>query len=78
MTEHKPMPVAGYTAQSDAKLALVNRNKQLEESVLTALDDLMACPLADQRWLAIARTQIEQGFMAFNRAIFQPQRLKVE
>jgi len=31
----------------------------------------------DQRWLAIARTHVEQGFMAFNRAVFRPQRISL-
>ena len=32
----------------------------------------------DQRWLAIARTNIEQGFMALNRAIFRPERVELD
>jgi hypothetical protein len=31
----------------------------------------------DQRWLAIARTHFQEGFMALNRAVFQPQRIKL-
>jgi hypothetical protein len=31
----------------------------------------------DQRWLAIGRTHIEQGFMAINRSIFRPERVKL-
>jgi hypothetical protein len=31
----------------------------------------------DQRWLAIGRTHIEEAFMAINRAVFQPQRVKL-
>ena len=32
---------------------------------------------ADQRWLAIARTHTQEAFMALNRAVFQPQRIKL-
>lgn len=77
MTEHAPMPVQGYTTQSDARLALVNRNKDIEERVLRVLDDLAKVEDADKRWLAIGRTHIEQGFMAVNRAVFKPQRAKL-
>lgn len=77
MTEHAPMPVQGYTTQSDARLALVNRNKDIEERVLRILDDLAKVEDADKRWLAIGRTHIEQGFMAVNRAVFKPQRAKL-
>jgi hypothetical protein len=77
MTDNKGLPVAGYTAQTDERVALVNANKRLEECVLRALDLVQANPDFDQRWLAIARTNIEQGFMAFNRAIFLPERVKL-
>ena len=75
MTDHKPLPVAGYTAQSDDKVLTVNENKQLEETVLKRLDALNENPDVDQRWLAIGRTHVEQAFMAINRAVFKPQRL---
>jgi hypothetical protein len=32
----------------------------------------------DQRWLSIARTMLEEGFMALNRAVFKPQRFDIE
>ena len=71
---HSGLPVSGYRAQSDDKVALVNANKDIEERVLRILDDLKASPGVDGRWLAIGRTSIEQGFMAVNRAVFQPSR----
>lgn len=76
MTEHKPLPVAGYTAQSDSRVEMVNDNKALEERVLRRLDEMKALNV-DQRWLAIGRTHIEEAFMAINRAVFQPQRVKL-
>lgn len=82
MTEHSSLPVPGYTTQSSDRVAIVTQNKQLEERVLRQIDRIAGRkatgPLDmsefDPRWVAIARTQIEQGFMALNRAIFQPQR----
>jgi hypothetical protein len=84
------LPVAGYTPQPSTNIEEVNINKRLEEEVLQRLDDLQrtvvprvpagwdqTSPLCDARWLAIARTHIEQGFMAANRAIFRPQRVKL-
>lgn len=74
---------------SEAAVALVNRTKELEEMVLRHLDSLneaqvndhpgenAAAPDLDWRWLAIGRTSIEQGFMAINRAVFQPQRSRL-
>ena len=78
MTEHKGLPVYGYQSQSDAKVAMVNHNKQMEEAMLRALDEMQRDPAFDNRWISIARTHIEQGFMAWNRAIFRPERVKLE
>lgn len=92
MTEdHKPLPVSGYTAQPDAKVALVNRFKEMEERLLRELDDLGAewtvvktgsgsvsdRALHDQRWLAVARTHFQEGYSALVRAVFQPQRIRL-
>jgi hypothetical protein len=69
--------IHGYQTVTTDKAAIVNANKILEEAVLQQIDMLMAkgFPTVDPRWLAIAKTNIEQGFMAMNRAVFQPQRL---
>ena len=77
MTDHKPLPVPGYVAQSDANVASVKQNKEMEEVLLRRLDALKTDATADQRWLAIGRTHIEEGFMAINRSIFKPQRAKL-
>lgn len=68
------LPVAGYQPQTGTAVDLVNRNKRIEEEVLRILDEL-ATSKVDQRWLAIGRTAIENGFMAVNRSIFKPARV---
>ena len=75
MTNRNGLPVSGYTSQSNAAVEQVNSHKVLEERVLRVLDELKARPDVDQRWLAIGRTSIEQGFMAVNRAVFKPGRI---
>jgi hypothetical protein len=77
MTDHQGLPVQGYKPQSDTNVQLVNTNKNLEEMILLQLDTYKDDASIDQRWLAIGRTAIEQGFMAVNRAIFQPSRAKL-
>jgi hypothetical protein len=78
MSEHQGLPVAGYRPQTGGAVASVKVNKQIEERVLRRLDELKADASIDQRWLAIGRTAIEQGFMAINRAVFKPERVKLE
>lgn len=84
MTTHSPLPVSGYKPQSKATVDLVNENKALEEHVLRQLDRLATTTAIngedisiDKRWLAVGRTHLEQAFMAINRAVFQPGRVRL-
>lgn len=72
------LPVHGYREQTDGNVQLVNKNKIDEEKILRVIDELFANNVGEKRWLAIARTHIEQGFMALNRAIFKPERIQLE
>lgn len=74
---HDALPVHGYTAQSTSAVDFVNQNKIAEEDILRMLDEYKSNPDVDQRWLAIGRTSMEQAWMAINRAIFKPQRVKM-
>lgn len=71
------MEIHGYRPQSEINVDLVNENKMMEEHVLRIIDELHRSRDVDPRWLAIGRTHIEQGFMAINRAIFKPERVKL-
>ena len=77
--QHKGLPVHGYKPQSQDAVTEVNENKILEEHILRQLDEMKAAgEQYDQRWLAIARTGFEQAFMALNRAVFRPARIRLE
>ncbi|MBN9504923.1 MAG: hypothetical protein J0I69_02760 [Altererythrobacter sp.] len=81
MPERTGLPVSGYRPQSDDAIALVNHFKAIEERLLRDIDvmrDSGAVGRFDQRWLSIAQTQLQQGFMALNRAVFQPGRIRLE
>ena len=82
MTDHNPLPVAGYTPQSDTKLQLANEGKELEERYMRWLDKLGGnsvgpTPVCDDRMIALARTNVQQGAMWAIRSIFQPTRVKL-
>lgn len=81
------LPVAGYQPQPKAAVSIVDDNKAIEERLLRRLDALADFKIrsglatagkVDGRWLSVARTHFEQGFMALNRAVFQPARLTEE
>ncbi|MDR5655423.1 DUF7681 family protein [Ruixingdingia sedimenti] len=77
MSTNMGLPVAGYRPQSDRAVATVNSNKILEERILRQIDALERDPAVDRRWLAIAKTHIQEGFQAMNRAVFQPARISL-
>lgn len=71
-----PGVVVGYKReQTREAVAAVNRTKTLENELGDWIAELRAddaVPL-DPRWTAIAVTHLQQGFMALNRAVFQPE-----
>ena len=77
MTTHAPMPVAGYTAQSQTNVDLANEGKILEEQYLRWLDKLASHPDTDKRNVAMAKSDMENAAMRAIRSIFKPQRIKL-
>lgn len=75
MSDHAPLPVAGYKPQSTKTIDTVNAYKRQEERLLRSLDDMAKDPDIDKRWLAIGRTKLEEAFMAINRSVFKPGRV---
>jgi hypothetical protein len=70
------MPAAKDTTRDGVyKAGMVSVSRRMEETVLRHLDKLADDSEIDKRWLAIARTHIEQGFMALNRSVMRPERI---
>lgn len=69
---YAPPPIKGYRKLSNRELEEVNTMKGSEEALLAKLEKMRGEDRYDQRWLAIGRTHIEQGFMAIVRAILRP------
>lgn len=76
-TVRQPLPVEGYVGQIDDKITIINYNKEDEERTLRLLDTLAVRDDVDKRWLAIGRTHLETAWMAINRSIFKPERVKL-
>ena len=66
--------ILGFTHNTPETVKLANHFKLLEEGLLRLLDLAQAADL-DPRWVAIARTHMNEGFMALNRANFKPERI---
>lgn len=70
--QHKQ--IKGYRDLSQAEIDAMNEVKFLSEKVgelTTTLKNNPSVPV-DQRWLSIAVTDLQKGFMALVRSIAQP------
>ena len=74
---NKPLPVLGYTSQSDEKVELVNKSKAFEERLLRFLEDVAGKEGTNLHSIQEAHTRFREAFMWINRAIFNPPRLKL-
>lgn len=75
--QHKK--ITGYRDLSETEIANMNRVKAKAEEVSQLIEELNSLvhgdgdhARPDGRWLAIARTELQQGFMALVRAIAKP------
>lgn len=64
--------IAGYRDLSEAEIAAMNKVKAMASQVGELIEELMQTEGLDKRWVAIAKTDLQQGFMAAVRAIAQP------
>lgn len=78
MSMTRGLPVHGYTDQPKDRIDQVNENKIIEEGLLRQCDRLQSLGYGDPRWAAIAKTDLQRAFMSLNRAIFSPQRIRLE
>lgn len=64
--------IIGYRALSQEEISLMNSIKLLAQSVGTQVAMLESTANVDQRWVAIAKTDLQKGFMTLIRAVAQP------
>ena len=64
--------IKGYRELSQEEIDAMNRVKSQAAEVGALLDDLASVEGVDPRWLAIARTDLQKGFMSATRAIAKP------
>lgn len=83
MVENQHRQITGYRDLTQEEIALINNCKAFAQQVGELVERIGAIPVSrmppddgvtshDPRWLAIARTQLQQGFMALIRSIAKP------
>lgn len=64
--------IKGYRDLSQQEIDLINEGKALAEQVGEYIAKLAFIEVADPRWVSIARTDLQTGFMAAIRSIAKP------
>jgi hypothetical protein len=74
MVENQHKKITGYRDLSEDEIELMNACKQVAIEVGELCDRIeKQFPTTDPRWAAIARTNLQQGFMALIRSIAKPE-----
>ena len=69
--QHKK--IKGYRDLSQAEINAMNAVKAKAEEVGFLIEELQSNTQLDQRWVSVAKTDLQKGFMAAVRAIAQPE-----
>lgn len=72
MVDNQHKKITGYRDLTEAEIASMNAVKMLAGSVGETIEALSNEPSTDPRWLAIAKTDLQKGFMSLVRAIAKP------
>jgi hypothetical protein len=65
--------IKGYRDLSQEEIGLMNDAKHKAEDIGKLIDVLEDNGIADKHWLAIARTDLQKGFMSLVRSIAKPE-----
>jgi hypothetical protein len=72
MVDNQHQKIKGYRDLTEQEIALMNSVKLLAEEVGHKIELLERMEGIDKRWLAIARTDLQKGFMSLVRSIARP------
>ena len=66
------MEITGYRELTDTEINDINHIKSMAAAVGHLIESMNDAEAFDQRWVAIAKTDLQKGFMALVRAVSQP------
>lgn len=70
--ENQHRKISGYRELSQQEIDAMNSIKELASAVGILVEELEANPSLDQRWVAVAKTDLQKGFMDAVRSVAQP------
>lgn len=72
MVDNQHKKIAGYRDLTETEIALMNVAKVKAVEIGDMIGQLESLPDIDKRWLSIAKTDLQKGFMALVRSIAKP------
>ena len=72
MVDNQHRRIKGYRDLTEDEIALMNKIKEKGAEIGELVDQLMAQPELDKRWLSIGKTHLQQGLMALVRGVARP------
>lgn len=73
MVDNQHKQIKGYRDLTEGEIALMNDAKTFGVDIGNFILMLESNPLIDKRWLAIAKTDLQKGFMSLIRSIAKPE-----
>ena len=70
--ENQHKKIKGYRDLTQQEIDDMNASKELAATVGSLIEKLEGVNSIDKRWLAIAKTDLQKGFMSLVRSIAQP------
>ena len=65
--------ITGYRDLTDNEIETINLIKKLAAQVGEVVDVMQEATESDKRWVAIAKTDLQKGFMALIRSVAKPE-----
>jgi hypothetical protein len=73
MVDNQHRQIKGYRDLSEVEIGAINACKLVAVEVGILCDKVRGLDGVDQRWVAIAKTDLQKGFMALIRSIARPE-----
>lgn len=73
MVDNQHKQIKGYRDLNEEEIIRINQCKEAAVLMGELCDTVGGIPGIDQRWLSIAKTDLQKGFMALIRSIAKPE-----
>lgn len=65
--------ITGYRELSQQEIDFMNKSKAMAVKVGALIDEIEESGVQDGRWLSIAKTDLQKGFMSLTRSVAKPE-----